>query len=203
MDKGNDNANLQKIMFEKQLTFIRIPKNASTSIYHHIKPINTIVDDRLPFLPYHNKIFAPSHCSLSQAVKALGDEILKKICFAVCRNPYDRMVSQFCFAKKESFIPIDFKDFAEFVEFCVTTESIASFSQSYYLDMDVDIKILRFENLQRDFTIFCRSSGILMNTILPIRNKTDHKHYLDYYTPQLKEKVKEFWAEDFKRFDYN
>ena len=194
-------------MFEGRLvTFIRIPKNASTSIYNHVAPINTIKDEYMQSLKHskdHMGIFAPSHCKLSDAVKVLTDEILKKFCFAVCRNPYDRMLSQYKFSQKAEFIPVDFKDFWEFIDFCVEEETIASHSQSYYLDVDTKIDVLRFENLQKDFSLFLRKNRILINPILPVQNKTPHKHYTEYYTPTLKEKVKAFWKEDFKRFNYD
>ena len=187
---------------DKLLTFVRIPKNASTSMYYHIHRINTIVDEDLPFLDKHHKIFAPSHCTLSQAVKTLGEEILKKIVFAVCRNPYDRMVSQFCFVQSQEFIPKKFKDFAEFVDFCVEEDTIASHSQSHYLDMDVNIDILRFERLKEDWCRFLSRHSLSINPILPRLNKTKRKNGIDYYTPSIKQKVAKMWLEDFRRFNY-
>lgn len=189
-------------MMEKCLTFIRIPKNASTSVYEHIKPLNTIRDEFLPFRAEHHKVFAPSHCRLSEAVEVLGQEILDKVVFAVSRNPYDRMVSQYCFAQAQDFIAKDFNDFSEFVDFCAEEESIASHSQSYYLDVETKINIVSFENLRNDFANMLYRNGILINPFLPLKNKTPHKHFTEYYTPNLKEKVKQLWNEDFKRFNY-
>lgn len=187
---------------QRNFTFVRIPKNASTSIYEHIKPLNTIRDEVLPYRDEHHKLFAPSHCKLSEAVEILGEEILDKVVFAVSRNPYDRMVSQYHFAQKENWIPLKFENFAEFVDFCAEEESIASHSQSYYLDIDTKINILRFEFLQYDFRKLLSENRILINPILPFKNKTPHKHYSEYYNPVLKDKVKEMWEEDFKRFNY-
>ena len=187
---------------EKCLTFIRIPKNASTSVYEHIKSLNTIRDEVLPYRDEHLSIFAPSHCRLSEAVEVLGKKILDKVVFAVSRNPLDRMVSQYHFAQKENWIPIKFKDFAEFVDFCCEQDTIASHSQSYYLDVDTEINIVRFENLQYDFANLLGLNGILANPILPKLNSTKHDHYKSYYTPALERKVKELWNEDFKRFNY-
>lgn len=190
---------------ERKLTFVRIPKNASTSVYEHIRPINTITDDSVAILgnsKTHRGIFAPSHCRLSQAVEILGKGILDKVVFAVSRNPFDRMVSQYQFAQDKQWIPIKFKDFGEFVDFCAEEDTIASYSQSYYLDVDTKITIVRFENLQQDFRALLYGNNILVNPILPRLNQTQHKPFEEYYTPTLKAKVKEIWAEDFKRFDY-
>ena len=188
---------------KERLTFVRIPKNASTSIYNHTRLINTIVDWKMPMREEHLGIFAPSHCSLSQAVKTLGDEILKKIVFAVCRNPYDRMVSQYCFVQNQKFIPIRFKDFSEFVDFCIEEDTIASHSQSYYLDVDTDIDVLRFEDLSHEWIRFMHKHRLfIVSPDIPHVNKTKHNDYTEYYTPSIKDKVRELWSEDFKRFNY-
>jgi hypothetical protein len=112
------------------------------------------------------------------------------------------MVSQYTFTQSQEFIPLKFKDFSEFIDFASEVDSIASHSQSYYLDMDVHIDILRFENLQRDFMLFCAKNKLLINPLLPKKKITTHKQYTEYYTPKLKEKVKTLWSEDFKRFNY-
>lgn len=186
----------------KRLTFVRIPKNASTSIYEHIKQLNTIRDELLPYRDVHLGIFSRSHCRLSEAVEVLGKEILDKVVFAVSRNPLDRMVSQYHYTKKVNWIPRKFKDFAEFVDFCAEQDTIASHSQSYYLDTDTKVNIIRFENLQNDFANLLRSNGILANPILPKLNSTKRDNYESYYTPALEQKVRELWNEDFKRFNY-
>ena len=182
---------------------MRIPKNASTSIYEHIQPINTIKDDLLPFREEHFGVFAPSHCRLSEAVSVLGESILDKIVFSVCRNPYDRMVSQYCFVNSQSFIKKDFGGFSDFVDFCIEEDTIASHSQSYYLDVDVDIDILRFETLLLDWYRFLGKHRLFINPSIKHSNKTPHKHYTEYYTPKLKKKVAELWKDDFKRFNYD
>jgi hypothetical protein len=88
------------------------------------------------------------------------------------------------------------------VGFCVEEDTIASYSQSYHLDVDTKINIVRFENLQHDFANLLASNGILANPILPKLNSTKHDHYKSYYTPALEQKVRELWSEDFKRFNY-
>ena len=85
----------------KNLTFLRIPKNASTSLYAFFGLANTI---RNEYLNANNSkylnVFEPSHCTLQEAKEILGDDVAKLPVLAVVRNPYDRMVSMFFFAKK-------------------------------------------------------------------------------------------------------
>jgi hypothetical protein len=189
----------------KLFTFIRIPKNASTSIYRKLGKLNTITDDSMSILAdsnTHRGIFAPSHCRLSQAVEVLGKDILDKIVFTVVRNPFDRMVSQYFFALKQKLVK--FQSLENFIDFCGETKTIASLSQSYYLDIDTEINILRFENLEEDFKKLFEQNGIgILYSGLGHINKTKHKPFQQYYNPTLRAKVKALWAEDFERFDYH
>ena len=63
------------------VTFVRIPKNASTSIYEALGKANTIRDEKLVKFSRANNaryrgVLAPSHCLLSEAIEELGDGIL-------------------------------------------------------------------------------------------------------------------------------
>ena len=85
----------------KKVTFIRIPKNASTSLYNFFGPTNTIRDNVIPSnKEIYKNFFASSHCRISDSVEHLGDEILSLPTLSVVRNPYDRMVSMYFFAQK-------------------------------------------------------------------------------------------------------
>jgi hypothetical protein len=201
---------------DKKLTFVRIPKNASTTIYKHIAQINTIKDDVMPSLEEHFGVFASSHCRLSEAVKELGEGILDKIVFSVCRNPYDRAISMFHFANDTKFIGRLFAKhmgsrqdckklgaFDEFVDWLCSVPSIASHSQSYYLDVDTDIDVLRFESLNRDWFNFIQKHRLVINYKIGHSNQTKFRGVIDdYYDDSIKKKIAELWSEDFERFNY-
>lgn len=201
---------------DKKLTFVRIPKNASTTIYKHIAEINTIKDEVMPCSEEHFGVFASSHCRLSEAVKELGEDILDKVVFSVCRNPYDRAISMFHFANDTKFIgrlfaehigstqnTEKFSAFDEFVDWLCSVSSIASHSQSYYLDVDTDIDVLRFENLNKDWYNFIGKHRLLINYKIGHKNATKFRGVIDdYYDDSLKKKIAELWAEDFERFNY-
>src|SRR5699024_8613700 len=66
--------------------------------------------------------------------------------------------------------------------------------QFEFIAGDSTIRILRFENISEEIKTYGKEFGI--NNILPMRNTTEHRHYREYYTEDLKEKVKKMYARD-------
>ena len=61
--------------------------------------------------------------------------------------------------------------------------------------------ILRYENLSNDFKQIQQFTGIYVD--LPHANKSTHKDYRQYYTPELKNYIGDMFNKDVKRFNYD
>ena len=201
---------------EKLVTFIRIPKNASTSLYEFFGYSNTVRDEYLSGdNPKHLNIFASSHQSVSELEVNLGQHIIKKPVLAVVRNPYDRLVSMYFFAKKYglgSIYNIDTSDFLSFARgFYILSEDgnfFHAMPQTGFIEhpKKEDFTIIKFENLNEGINDFINTNK-LNNKFnvgnLETLNATNHKHYSEYYNKEAIDIVKNMWSSDLDRFSYS
>jgi hypothetical protein len=201
---------------EKLLTFIRIPKNASTSIYTFFGDSNTARNEYLSAdNPRHLNIFESSHQSIAELEVNLGSGILKKPVLAVVRNPYDRLVSMYFFAKKYDLSKIYDVDASDFSSFAKGFHSLSKDCNFFHAMPQVDFiehakkcdfTVIKFENLKKEFGEFINKSG-LSDTFnadkLELLNGTTHKHYREYYNDDTIGIVKDMWGRDLERFSYS
>ena len=134
--------------------------------------------------------------------------------FAFVRNPYDKILSHYTFfAKKTKMGLADYYDggsFPGFVHYYCAQQRQGwkrndFLPQFDYLTLtgktcDVDY-VGRFENMQNDFNEICDRIGIKRQE-LPHKNKTNHKHYTEYYDDETREIVSEKYAKDIEYFGY-
>ena len=129
--------------------------------------------------------------------------------FGFVRNPYDRILSEFKYAKR---IYSKFKkDFKYFVKRpWGNSRRHSTIKQhirpQYEFLYDADGKCMvdfigKFENLQQDFNIVCEKIGIPQQQ-LPHKNASKHKHYTEYYDEETKQIVAEKYAKDIEYFGY-
>jgi len=178
--------------------FIHIPKTAGTSVYTslfgHVKR-NHI---RLLYFEAYDK--------------NKYDDYFK---FAFVRNPYDRLVSSFIYIKgrNDLYTPViaKYETFDDFVEALLDDANrvkifrVPHFNTQYYFLKDrsgkVGVDFLgRFESLEHDFKVVCNKLG--MPARLPHHNKSQHKHFMDYYSPRLIQIVNQVYREDFENLGY-
>ena len=139
--------------------------------------------------------------------------------FTTVRNPWDRLVS--CYedkiirkeptaqnrksAKLRWRLNIQKPSFKEFLEIITKSENIHldnhwnTYHNTILFD-DVDF-IGRMENIQEDFNTICDKIGI-PKLELPHRNKTDHKHYTEYYDDESIDMVAKTYKKDIEYLGY-
>ena len=171
--------------------FVEVPKTGSTSIRSIIGQPET------------------PHLDIRQIKNEIKpEEFDTYFKFGFVRNPWDRAVS--LYNRKEGVQlkhKISFADFARWHDYATDT-CIHPTRKKYQLDfftnsageLLVDF-IGKFENLQEDFSSICDKIGIPRQE-LPHENKTNHKHYTEYYDDETREIVAQKYAKDIEYFGY-
>lgn len=199
------------------ILFISIPKNASTSLFEAFGNKNVIsrrlneYAHKIFNTEYCKSIFDPRHINIEKAVKYLGGGVLGDIKVCCVRNPYERIVSAYCFAVDNNLFKIYGKEvlrFNEFVkEFCSrkddenffhahTQKSWGMFDGEFVID-----NIIKFEQIQYDYEFFCWFHKLDLGK-LPHRNKTRHADWRLFYDFETEDMVLEAYEEDFEQFNY-
>jgi len=182
---------------KRDYIFVHINKTAGTSIINIIgKPFR-------------------KHLTAKEIIKVIGqDKWDKAYKFAVVRNPWDKVVSQYKhniknnvtnMAKKE----ISFKDWIACtygknkVEYYYYRPQMflpqAEWLKDFEGKIDLD-KIIRFENLTDEMNLVFKTLGIHQE--LPHVNKTSKTNYRDFYDDTTQKIIADWFHEDIKVFGY-
>jgi len=158
---------------------------------------------------------APHHTMewyMKQNYDSNPDEYYK---FTFVRNPWDRLVSWYFYCRTRGLGSYP-KNFEEWVQTGIiphweTSERIIDGTkwrgkdpinyQSWITHEKQYDFIGKLENFQQDFNIVCEKIGIPQQQ-LRHTNKSNHKHYTEYYDDETREIVAEKYARDIERFGY-
>ena len=202
-------------MISKKFKFIfsHIPKCAGESVLSTLHKI----DHTISVDPINKK----SHTTFSRYMMLHPAEFNSYYKFCFVRNPFDRCVSLYHYRKKhhnrakvnphwptaQELVKNNFKQMVmKHVEnkHQKTQYLEAGFLDGHWLDVEM-LKLVdyvgRFESLQQDFDTICDQIGIARHE-LPHMNRTDHKHYTEYYDDETKQIVAERYARDIEFFGY-
>jgi len=165
------------------MQFIHIPKTAGKSV-HAVFPRTP------PFERHH------------QPMSYYKDETEF---YTTIRNPYDRLVSLFCYINRDqpNYNEIHNPEYF-YWWFTVGKDQEPKMANpnvfntmSWYLDVpEKPVKILRFETVGQDFKE-------LFGQDLPHVNENEHPPYQGYYDKKMTELVRDYYSEDFIRFNYS
>ena len=189
-----------RISHKHKFIYFANPKAGSTSIRRALDRYSDIrsVSHKLPY-NHHGK------------VELLRNHFLKKgwdwdlyYKFTSVRNPWSRTVSLWTFGKKKKIIPNCFKTFQSWVLSDHRWLNSHWGYDGFYRGKGGEVisnNIIKTETLQKDFNIVCDEIGIPRKK-LPYTNKTNHKHYTEYYDDETRQIVAEKYAKDIEYFGY-
>jgi len=211
------------------LIFIRIPKNASTSMYYHLGNLNLIKKHEEDFqLLYNQPLYKqgihPTHAKPNEISLIFRNMVHQHVSFAIVRNPWDRIVSfyqsimqnlkeqeleRLCNLYKINFnLKSSFNDFCEIImdKYEKKQEiSLINHDQCSWLEgMFEPNFILSFENLKEDFAKMldiCNIKHIDKN--IPHENSTKRKPYQEYYNDQSIKIIEKIFERDIDKFKYS
>jgi len=197
------------VFFDNSCIFIHIPKTAGTTINHMFNVKKYKKTDAL----YENDGNIEWDHATAHMVKLKNEkryELFYK--FAIVRNPYDRLVSEYFFKKESNDIRIvdcSQLKFDEYIDFLYKNfdkimgekHSIKShfIPQSNFILSNVNI--FKFENIKDCFDMIEEKFNI-KNTN-EFKNKSTHDFYEAYYDRKLKQKVADIYYLDFKLLGYD
>lgn len=180
-----------------KVIFTHIPKTAGSSITKFIKDGSQEISD---------------HNYLQQDLNNKTKDYFK---FTFVRNPWDRFVSNFFYFKKygnnypkDIIMGQTINKYDSFLDFIKDIHKLSKSDlphphfnrQITWLDPRIDF-IGRFENLEEDFNFVAQQIGAL-NRQLPFVNKSNHRHYRDYYDNEARQIIARRYKKDIERFNY-
>ena len=176
------------ILHDRKLIFIHIIKTGGTSIE---KLFNSPPSDHRRGRDY---------------LELLGAEKYQQyFSFAIVRNPWDKMVSQYFF-NAHKWNPEN-TSFKEYIKKFGKGERISKYSPfhfSYIMDANEQIivdYIGRFEKLQDSFNHVCKQVDLNI-TKLPHYKKSTHGCYRDYYDEESRRIVAKMFEKEIDYFEY-
>ncbi len=206
------------LFHSKKVLFLHNPKTGGTTIE---KVFDLDVTRENLFTIGDVKYFSKHQCSLQhlsyiELKRRIPSDIFDSYYkFTFVRNPWDRIVSTYCWDKRE------FKTFEKFVDFVetlynkYTVETLTDFPEfsikycahlyPQYIYTGEGVDVYRYENFTSEMSKIMGRFNISDPTLgkdIPLINSSSHGHYSSYYNDRTREVVRKIYAEDIRRFGY-
>jgi chondroitin 4-sulfotransferase 11 len=185
------------------VAFIHVPRAAGTSISRSLYPLWV------------------NHYTVVEHINTVPKDLLELPRFAVVRNPWDRVVSSWSFARAgsgpdgvvvrnpEHYRTEEFAVFERFVNEWLPRQQIERVDpifrcqSDYLLDTNGNLAVNHLGRIEDLLATERWLSALLCRTVtIPRMNTSEHRPYRDYYTPELRKRVGQIYAEDIDRFGY-
>lgn len=190
---------------KRKFIFTRVAKTGTSTIISYLFPIKPDQHWKTHQNEINTKIknwenYDANHYPMYKIKEVVSKEKYNEYFkFGFVRNPYERCVSAWKYNIKMGFTCSEEKLF-DFIEYLNPTDINSKYLNQYEFVDGCDF-IGRFENLQEDFNTVCDKIRI-PHEKLPHKNKTNHKHYTEYYDDETKQIVAERYAKDIEYFGY-
>ena len=175
------------IIDQYKTIFIHIPKNAGTSIETY-------------FANGSVRIQPSKHADIYEIKRKFKNSYKKYKKFTVIRNPYDKMVSWYFYLKKnlgENYNVIEFNEWIKDPSKFWHADDPVGYLKPQFEWIDDTVEIIKFENINKELNNFF---GEIIS--LPISNKSNRNHYLEYYNKESLNIIYNRYKKDFKKFNY-
>lgn len=197
------------IFHEHNAIFVHIPKTGGTTVLRMFGYYSVPNNDMF----YHiDDLFEYDHASAQLIKSRVPEKYNSFYKFTIVRNPYDRLVSEFFWKKKDHDIrTVDVKDlnFKQFVEHLYANfdkmQSQIQREKSHLLPQSSfvldDVEVFKFENMNECLdTLSIKYNLVRLDEKF---NKTDHPDYLSVYDKDTAQMVYDMYFVDFKLFGYD
>ncbi len=198
--------------------FVAVSKTGSISIRESLKKHPFVYDHDPTFGKYipNKRIseFKNSHVPISMLMSEM--DVSGHLKFGFTRNPWERFIS-YCawtktyFVRKDKTIISFENDPRKFLTMIMRKhkelENLTTMiwgTSRFLCDLNGNLAVDfvgRFETLQESYDEICSKIGI-PGSKLVVMNKSNHKDYRSYYTPELYDSVSKLYETDIKMFNY-
>ena len=194
-----------RISHKHKFISISIPKTGSTSIRYSLDKFadqKSVSNGNDTF--YHHSTYS----RLQERLDYIDDYFV----FAFVRNPWDRLASQWNYMNSyaQSGSDLNYKKYCNkmlesidsFSQFLKSKQTIGQCINWVQHQNSVAVNYVgKMETIQYDFDIICDKLN-LPRQVLPHHNKTNKKHYTEYYDDETLEIVAQKYAKDIEYFGY-
>lgn len=190
---------------KRKFIFTRVAKTGTSSIIRYLFPQKRGQHWKVHQNNTNTKIknwenFDHNHYPMYKIKEVVSKEKYNEYFkFGFVRNPYERCVSAWKYNIKMGFTCSE-ETLFDFIKDLNPTDITSKYLNQYEFVDGCDF-IGRFEKLQSDFDTICDKIGVPQKQ-LPYVNKSNHKHYTEYYDDETCEIVTELFTKDIEYFGY-
>ena len=189
-------------------SFLELPNGRAVVFIHINKTAGMSVVQALGFRGKCHQTVAEVQASISP------EDWSRAYRFTFVRNPWDKVVSHYEYRVRtnQTGLGDGAVPFAEWVSLAYGDQDPRYYDQPKMFAPQVEWLrdeaggipldfVGRFERLSEDFEVVARSLGL--SARLPHLNRTQRRHYRDYYSPETRSIVAEWFREDLEQFGYS